>query len=280
MKKLTFDDLDTYFTQLGKEYAKAIEDQAKYIAKLNPRLINCSFGTENTSILLMMHFNLSKWGFKKLKNEDYQKAVNLFITKAFLPRDKALFAECKNALIFIAAGNSGENIDQFVTSPNNVPIPNKIVVAATNDNQSLAEFSCYGENTVDVAVPGVNIYSTYPNNKMGYMSGTSMACPNALGMASKVLSVNPDLSPIELKKILMETVDVKEWLKGKVRSSGVINVDRAIYAAKQMKSGKSITDAIKVANKDVPDMAVKRAKHSGPNLKDPVVKKIYFSNVF
>ena len=168
----------------------------------------------------------------------------------------------------------------MVTSPNNVPIANKIVIAATNDNQMLADFSCYGENTVDVAVPGVNIYATYPNNKMGYMSGTSMACPNALGMASLVLKANPNLTPVELKKILMGTVDVKEWLKGKVRTSGVINVDRAVYAAQQVKAGKTVPEAIKEAKAKVADMAVKRGKASRPNLKDPVVKKMYYSNVF
>ena len=78
----------------------------------------------------------------------------------------------------------------------------------------------------------------------------------------------------------MGTVDVKDWLKDKVRTSGVINVDRAIYAAKQVKEGKTVAAAITEAKKNVPDMAVKRAKKSGPNLKDPVVKKIYFSNVY
>jgi subtilisin family serine protease len=279
-KRVTYADLEAYFSQLGEEYAKEIEPQAKYIAQFNPRLINCSFGTENSNILQMMKSNMKKWGFTNVTNEEAQKVTNLFVTKAFLPRDRAFFAGCKNALVFIAAGNSSENLDGMVTSPNNVPIANKIVVAATNENRSLADFSCYGEKTVDVAVPGVNIYATYPNNKMGYMSGTSMACPNALGMASQVLSANPNLSPMELKKILLGTVDVKEWLKGKVRTSGVINVERAIYAAKQVKAGKNITEAIAEAKTNVPDMTVKRSRSTGPNLKDPVVKKLYFSNVF
>lgn len=279
-KRVTMADLDNYFEQLGKEYAKEIEAQAQYIAKFNPRLINCSFGTENSNLLQMMKSNMRQWGFGKVSDEEAQKVVNLFVTKAFLPRDKAFFSGCKNALVFIAAGNSSENLDGMVTSPNNVPIPNKIVVAATNENQKLADFSCYGVNTVDVAVPGVNIYATYPNNKMGYMSGTSMACPNALGMASLVLKANPNLTPVELKKILMETVDVKDWLKDKVRTSGVINVDRAVYAAEQVKKGKSISAAIEEAKENVPDMAVKRARTSGPNLKDPVVRKMYYSNVF
>ena len=274
------DELGKYFSQLGKDYAAEVKDKAEYIAKFNPRLINCSFGTENSGLKQMMKSNMLSWGFRNPTDEEVQEVVNLFVTKAFLPRDKALFSGCKNALVFIAAGNSSENLDPFVTSPNNVPIPNKIVIGATNENQKLADFSCYGENTVDVAVPGVNIYATYPNNKMGYMSGTSMACPNALGMASLVLKANPDLTPVELKKILMGTVDVKEWLKGKVRTSGVINVERAVFAANQMKAGKSLSDAIKAAKAEVADMAVKRAKTSGPNLKDPQIRKMYFSNVY
>ena len=99
-------------------------------------------------------------------------------------------------------------------------------------------------------------------------------------MASLVLKANPNLSPLELKKILLGTVDVKEWLKGKVRTSGVINVERAVYAANQMKAGKAIAEAITEAKKNVPDMTVKRSRTTGPNLKDPVVKKLYYSNVF
>ena len=78
----------------------------------------------------------------------------------------------------------------------------------------------------------------------------------------------------------MGTVDVKAWLKGKVRTSGVINVDRAVYAAKQVKAGKTLAEAIKAAKANVADMAVKRSRNAGPNLKDPTVRKMYFSNVF
>ncbi|NCB40201.1 MAG: hypothetical protein EOM80_15680, partial [Erysipelotrichia bacterium] len=176
-----------------------------------------------------------------------------------------------------AAGNSAEDLDPLVSSPSGVQMENKLIIAATDEDQKIAPFSCYGAKTVDVAVPGVNIYATYPNNKMGYMSGTSMACPNALRMASMVLDTNSDLSPVQLKKILMETVDKKEWLKDKVKSGGVINVNRAIFAAQQLAEGKSIDDAIKTARERVGDKAPRSAKRSRPNLKDPMVKELYFS---
>ena len=278
--KPTMEEIGQYFDEVGKDNIAKIKAKADYIAKFNPRLINCSFGVDNSNVVRMMKMYSMQWGLGELSNDELQKLANLYVTKTMLPKDKVLFAGCKNALVFIAAGNSTEDLDVATTSPQAVPIPNKIVVAATNDNQKIADFSCYGKTKVDLAVPGVNIYATYPNQKMGYMSGTSMACPNALGMASVVLNENPDLTPVELKKILMGTVDKKDWLKDKVLSGGVINVERAVYAAKQIKAGKAINEAIKEAKEKVADMAVKRGKKVGCDLKDPVVKKIYFNNVY
>jgi len=277
-EKASLSDLEKSFTQLGIQWAAQVKPKADYIASLKPRLINCSYGSENSHLKEMMKENMIKsWGFKNPTDAEVQEVVNLFVTRAFLPRDKAMFEGCKDALIFIAAGNSTEDLDPFVMSPNNVPIPNKIVIAATDEDQKIAPFSCYGAKTVDVAVPGVNIYATYPNQKMGYMSGTSMACPNAVRYASIVLNANPNLKPVQLKRILMETVDKKEWLAGKVKSGGVINVDRAVVAAKELASGKSMFESIKNARSKVSDKAHRSAKRTRPDLSDPMVKELYFS---
>ncbi len=276
-QKVTMADLEKYFNQLGQEYAAKIKTKADYIASLKPRLINCSFGTENKNLCEMMKGNMVQWGFQNPTDAEVQEVVNLFVTRAFLPRDKAFFAGCKDALIFIAAGNSTEDLDNIVTSPNDVPISNKIVIAATDEDQKIAPFSCFGPTKVDVAVPGVNIFATYPNQKMGFMSGTSMACPNALRMASMVLNVNPSLKPAQLKKILMDTVDKKDWLKDKVRAGGVVNVNRAMFAAQQMLEGKTLFEAVKASRQKVNDKTSRPAKRTRPNLNDPMVKELYFS---
>lgn len=276
-QKVSMADLEKYFTQLGQQYADQIKPKADYIASHKPKLINCSFGTENKSLCEMMKGNMVQWGFQNPTDAEVQEVVNLFVTRAFLPRDKAFFAGCKDALIFIAAGNSTEDLDNIVTSPNDVPITNKMVIAATDEDQKIAPFSCFGPTKVDVAVPGVNIFATYPNQKMGYMSGTSMACPNAVRFASMVLGVNPNLKPAQLKKILMDTVDKKDWLKEKVRSGGVINVTRAMYAAQQMLDGKTLFEAVKASRAQVADKAPRSAKRTRPNLSDPMVKELYFS---
>jgi len=275
---MSLEALKLAFIDLGKKYVQQVKAKADYIGSLKPRLINCSFGSENSHLVAMMKQNMIQhWGFKDPSDAQVQEVVNLFVTHAFLPRDKATFAKVPNALIFVAAGNSSEDLDPFVMSPNNVPIPNKIVVAATDADQKIAPFSCYGKKKVDLAVPGVNIYATYPNQAMGYMSGTSMACPMAVNFAAQVLNVNPDLSPVELKKILMETVDKKGWLTDKVVSGGVINVNRAVYAGKLVKEGKSISAAIKEAREKVADKIHRAPKKTRPDLSDQIVRELYFS---
>jgi hypothetical protein len=276
--KMSLEALKKAFIDLGKSYIAKVQPKADYIGTLQPRLINCSYGSENSTLVAMMKQNMVKnWGFKDPTDAEVQEVVNLFVTHAFLPRDKAMFAQASNALIFVAAGNSSEDLDPFVMSPNGVPIDNKIVIAATDADQKLAPFSCYGIKTVDVAVPGVNIYATYPNQAMGYMSGTSMACPLALNYGAQVLNVNPDLNPVQLKQILTQTVDKKPWLADKVKSGGVINPTRAMFAAKLMREGKTLTAAVKEARQKVDDKVNRVAKKTRPNLSDPVVKELYFS---
>ncbi|MGD0651289.1 MAG: S8 family serine peptidase, partial [Verrucomicrobiia bacterium] len=61
-----------------------------------------------------------------------------------------------------AAGNESANNDATPTYPASYRLPNMIVVAATDQNDALADFSNYGITTVDLAAPGVNILSTIP----------------------------------------------------------------------------------------------------------------------
>ncbi|HNV68298.1 MAG TPA: S8 family serine peptidase, partial [Candidatus Ozemobacteraceae bacterium] len=280
-EKITIDQLEAMFVQLGENYAAKVAKEASYLGTFKARVINCSFGSENKSLCQVFKQNMvQEWGWENPSDAEVQQVVNLFVEKALLAKDKALFAQCPEALFCIAAGNSSEDLDEIVTSPNDVPIDNKLVVAATLENKKIADFSCHGVTKVDVAVPGVNIYATYPNGKMGFMSGTSMACPMAARFATQVLQAHDGLTAVEVKKILMGTVDKKDWLADKVRSSGVINPNRAIHAAKLVKSGKSLDTAIAEALTAVMDVQPRRSPYKGPNLKDKQVRDLYFSAIF
>ncbi|MBI4287907.1 MAG: S8 family peptidase [Chloroflexi bacterium] len=85
-----------------------------------------------------------------------------------------------------AAGNSGN----MKGSGDNVGYParlaNVVAVAATDNKDRRASFSSTGP-AVDIAAPGVSIYSTYKNGTYATLSGTSMASPHAAGAAALVI---------------------------------------------------------------------------------------------
>lgn len=110
-----------------------------------------------------------------------------------------------NGVLFVAAaGNSAKNNDVTPHYPSSYPIANIISVSATNHNDALASFSCYGKQSVHIGAPGVSILSTVPGGYAIY-SGTSMAAPQVSGTAALLLSMNPAMSLLELKDRLIWT---------------------------------------------------------------------------
>ncbi len=123
-------------------------------------------------------------------------------------------------LFVAAAGNSGTNNDVAAQYPANYTPPNVISVAASDQNDHLASFSCYGATTVDLAAPGVSIYSTVPNNRYAYYSGTSMATPMVSGVAALAWAYKPNASVADIKNAILQGVDHISSLSGKVASGG------------------------------------------------------------
>ena len=133
-----------------------------------------------------------------------------------------------NDILFVAAaGNSASNNDTVPTYPASLNRPNMIAVAATDNNDALAYFSNYGQNSVELGAPGVAILSTLPGGNYGYLSGTSMATPYVSGAAALMLSICSLATP-DLKKNLLDNVDLIPSLAGQTVTGGRLNVNRAI----------------------------------------------------
>ncbi|MBN8554989.1 MAG: S8 family serine peptidase [Deltaproteobacteria bacterium] len=149
-------------------------------------------------------------------------------------------AAANNILSVAAAGNDGTSnrFDGHWPANYSNRISNFITVAATNNLDQLAGFSSYGYDTVQVAAPGVKILSTVPEYVFGVKydawSGTSMATPHVSGLAAAIWANNMSMSANEVKKRIMETVDVLPQLYGSVSTSGRINVKKAVLGETMM----------------------------------------------
>jgi subtilisin family serine protease len=234
---------------LAKQQSAVYGDIGRYINGAHADVMNGSFGTGYTAIqgvITQLYTSI----FKKAPDaDDLKKYTDAFFVAA-VEETKAFTNAAPNTLFVFAAGNDGSNNDIYPTTPTNVVAENKISVAATLGDQALANFSNYGVKNVEVAAPGVGILSTSPQDRYIAISGTSQASPYVAGIAGAVKDANPKLDFRGIKKIILETVDVKEWLKGKVSTSGLVNADRAIRAGLLSKT-MDITAAIAQSKVDV-----------------------------
>ncbi|MBN1435955.1 MAG: S8 family serine peptidase [Sedimentisphaerales bacterium] len=121
----------------------------------------------------------------------------------------AIEAANQAGIIFVAAaGNEGWNNDNTPIYPATYDCDNIISVMATDQNDERAGFSCYGQTSVDLGAPGVNILSTVLNNSYDYKDGTSMAAPHVAGACALAWAAHPDWSADYLKSAVLGSVDI------------------------------------------------------------------------
>lgn len=131
--------------------------------------------------------------------------------------------------IFVAAaGNSANNNDVKSSYPANYAYDNVVAVAATDQNDNLASFSNYGPTTVDIAAPGVSIYSTLPGNSYASYSGTSMATPHVTGALSLYLDANPTATYKQAINALYQSADSLPSLQNRVAGARRLNVGKML----------------------------------------------------
>ncbi len=112
------------------------------------------------------------------------------------------YANSKGAIVVVAAGN--ENIDARKRAP--ASVDGVITVSAVDENLDKADFSNDVSNLkMGIAAPGVQVYSTIPNNNYEFFNGTSMATPYVAGLLGLMKSLDPELSTRQAFRILKQT---------------------------------------------------------------------------
>ncbi|UCJ08504.1 S8 family serine peptidase [Chitinophaga pendula] len=138
--------------------------------------------------------------------------INLSVVRAIDPKQKGYSADYEstaakalqnNCLIIAAAGNESDrefNLIEPVAEPANCP--SVMAVAALDGNIQVANFSCGGlfanGGQIDIAGPGVDIFST--SKEAGYAtdSGTSAAAPFVSGLAALFWEKHPQATASEI----------------------------------------------------------------------------------
>lgn len=102
----------------------------------------------------------------------------------------------------VAAGNNGQNANNFVPAAYDDVITVSAYDNSGDIDNGFASWSNYGSD-VDIAAPGVNIFSTYNNGGYAILSGTSMATPHVAAAAALYIKNNPGASPAQVRQELI-----------------------------------------------------------------------------
>ncbi len=194
--------------------------------------------------------------------------INMSFGKSYSPEQEQMiaafrYAESKGVLIIHAAGNEAadNNISENYPRPKyesmsrsfmnwiEVGASTRFKKAKVKDGMILrdgiaADFSNYGNNTVDVFAPGHDIYSTVPDNEYDLYDGTSMAGPMVAGTAALIKSYYPELTMFEVRNIIIRSVQKTDktmplpgapeklvTLNHLSKTGGIVNVYNAIEFA-------------------------------------------------
>lgn len=133
-------------------------------------------------------------------------------------------------LFVAAAGNSGTDNNEEPVYPASLDLDNLISVTYVNAYGKLSRLSNFGSETVDLAAPGDNIFSTVVGTYSS-MSGSSMAAPQVCAVAALLYSYHNQLYPSDVKEILLSTYKPLSGLEGRIRYPGIPDAYQAVAAA-------------------------------------------------
>ncbi|MBI5387937.1 MAG: S8 family serine peptidase [Verrucomicrobia bacterium] len=139
-------------------------------------------------------------------------------------------ARTAGVLVVVAAGNDGFNNDLLPDYPASFNLDNLFVVAAIDQSDALASFSNYGQTSVDLAAPGVGIYSCTADSDASYdtYQGTSMAAPHVTGVMALLLAQTPGLSLATLRQRLLGSTVSLASLSGRCVTGGRVDAFKAL----------------------------------------------------
>ncbi|MBD5388102.1 S8 family serine peptidase [bacterium] len=172
--------------------------------------ISCNLTLENTAQQLANGFNWAWQNGADIISNSWGGYAPSSIVDDAIRNTLSKGRNGKGTIVVFASGNENNTSIRYPGNSN----PDILVVGAISpkgerkskkscDNENWG--SCYG-TALDVVAPGVSIpTTTWNGNYQKDFNGTSSACPHVAGVAALVLSVNPNLTALQVRNVIEST---------------------------------------------------------------------------
>ena len=138
-----------------------------------------------------------------------------------------------NMLFVAAAGNDGSNIDDTPLYPASLDLDNLISVTFIDADGDLTGYSNFGKNSVDIAAPGNDVFSTIVGSYSN-ASGSSMAAPQVSAVAALLYEFGDNLYASNVKDIILSNLKEINGLKDVTQYGGIPSAYKAVASASNL----------------------------------------------
>jgi hypothetical protein len=114
-------------------------------------------------------------------------------------RDVVQYAEDRGVLLVAASGNEGEAVKYPAA------YPSVLAVGGVNASNQVMKESNFGSE-IDVVAPW-QVYTTKLEGEYGTNGGTSMAAPQAAGVAALIWAKYPEMKPYQIRNMIRQTAE-------------------------------------------------------------------------
>jgi subtilisin family serine protease len=201
---------------------RIMKESVRYLVAGGARVVNMSWGFSPKEFEGMLEANgVGTPEERRRLARKWLDAISAALKEAMQSAPGVLFVP--------AAGNenSDARFDEFV--PSSFDLPNTLTAGAVDKAGDEAAFTSYGK--VDVYANGYQVESFVPGGAVEAFSGTSMAAPQVVNLAAKILARHPQLTAPQVKKLIVDGADVKDVGGRKIR---IMNPKRSLELAAAM----------------------------------------------
>lgn len=267
------EEIKNSINRVSRKFSKICD----FVARKKIDIVNASYGITYKHIVTKFRERYKEMIGKEIEEANLKLLVDDYF-RVLYERGEKTMRKYPNTLFIFSAGNSGLDNDSYHHYPSRIRVPNSITVAAMNGDY-LATFSNFGLRHVDIGAPGVAILSLVPKvysdggaDLYSPSSGTSMAAPYVSNLAAQILNTNKNLGAADIKKIILETGELKDYLKTRLASGSIADNHKALKAALLTKD-MPIDQAINLAKSDLIPMEDKISIGLPPAMSPEEVQK-------